>query len=1463
MAPPYAAYSQILPPTSPSHAVTARLTAGCSSASYPASRGTLQSHLVTARDDTIQVWEVRSRPGEEPKLWHLRTKTFFGSITGLHATRTIESESDARDRILLSFKDAKIALLEWNELCGDFETISIHTYERTSQLSGGLPLNFRPILTLDPESRCAALLLPKDALAVLPFTSSSDLELLDEYEDEDLYGANRNTDTNAQAGSSEETRSLHYSPSFVLPLSEVDDTIRNVRDFVFLPNFQKPTVALLCEPERESWTGSLRTHRDTLHLFIFTLDLSSTSHPVLSHFQSLPYDTLYLESSKELGGLIVCTSSAIFHLDQSGRMVGLQVNNWIERTTTNDNIVGLPTWQPATDEQGAIDLADSRIVWVEGSRVLLKDDVSENQSAQLENGTALLFLKDRRVLSMRFDLDGKTVTSLSLNPVAIPGSNDRLPVAPSAVAKIREGDGSSLSIFVASMLGNSRLVSIIAHPSKAGTDGAAHVQNDANGAMDIDLDDEAGLYGDSNGAETGSKESAASSNLSFELSICDTMHGLGPLGEATLAVVQDDETQEDVVKLVIPAGVEPEGGLVQLEDRLQARARRPVVDPTTDSGIPCDGIRKVKDNLFLIQHAEGPTSTSSLYEINGQGEARAMPSFSRQKEVLQVGWLEDRQFVAVGRHGLQICTVDSDQQQAHEQLSFDSQAAHAQLLIDSVSSKCQGVATVHRDGSVSLFQFRTHPVPGEVSASTSIGEVKLPRERMPRCTHAILFRDDAALFAAAPRTTEMQQSSTSTVAEQAQDEEVDYGDDLEDTDAQQRLRERGVSSFDDTVMIALLTSSGGVEVWKLQPEVLCVWRSNSLLDLPLQLECLNMDDPVINCSDLRGVKAEDFWVGLVGDEFHIAIVEQQGQLTMWTATIATGPPQVAHSTMTASNLMFNKRLTKQLVEPANISANGMSLVPPNGELPESLPRRFLSIQVDSKVGFDGPCLAISGSSRSGWIHKTRRGRLTFLQSASQDVRGIAVLGSEPSRSYVVADRNGLAVVDLPTTLNFDLAIPHTLYSTARQYTRIRTHPPTRSLVAASIVATRFVQFDTEDGTQVRSVDLDPQAALSKRGCLELFKHDWTEPIDGFEFEQNETVSALELLTLTSASSPTGLKDYIGVGTTVYNGEDRPTRGSMYVFEVVEVVPNRDDPQSNCRLKLLVKDDGKGPVTALSDISGYFVASIGQRMFVRAFEKQEALINVAFLDVGFLTTNIRRLGSTLLVSDLKKACIFVGFQEEPFRLSVFARHFDFKCYVTTAEYLIAANSMGFVSADWRGVVRLLEYNPSSADALAQRLTLRTELQTCTEYSSSLTRANSTIGDAVGADAGLAMSNEIILCGANGSLALVRPIASERLYQFGAAIANQMMRNARHAAALHPRGYRLVRNEAFSRPLYRGILDGLLLGGNEEQTWGSASRPKRQELIDLAGGVGRSEAGGSDGDAAREEEIVLAQLADIFG
>ena len=49
------------------------------------------------------------------------------------------------------------------------------------------------------------------------------------------------------------------------------------------------------------------------------------------------------------------------------------------------------------------------------------------------------------------------------------------------------------------------------------------------------------------------------------------------------------------------------------------------------------------------------------------------------------------------------------------------------------------------------------------------------------------------------------------------------------------------------------------------------------------------------------------------------------------------------------------------------------------------------------------------------------------------------------------------------------------------------------------------------------------------------------------------------------------------------------------------------------------------------------------MFVRAFDSDERLVGVAFMDVGVYVTSLRTLKNLLLIGDAVKSVMFVAFQ----------------------------------------------------------------------------------------------------------------------------------------------------------------------------------------------------------------------------
>ena len=124
------------------------------------------------------------------------------------------------------------------------------------------------------------------------------------------------------------------------------------------------------------------------------------------------------------------------------------------------------------------------------------------------------------------------------------------------------------------------------------------------------------------------------------------------------------------------------------------------------------------------------------------------------------------------------------------------------------------------------------------------------------------------------------------------------------------------------------------------------------------------------------------------------------------------------------------------------------------------------------------------------------------------------------------------------------------------------------------------------------------------------------------------------------------KRLIAVGTSVIRGEDLQNHGNIHIYEIITVVSEVGRPETNRKLKLIVKEDVKGPVTAISEIAtqGYLIISQGQKCMVRGLKEDNTLLPVAFLDVQTYVSSMKTLKGTgmALVADAVKGVWFAGF-----------------------------------------------------------------------------------------------------------------------------------------------------------------------------------------------------------------------------
>lgn len=116
-----------------------------------------------------------------------------------------------------------------------------------------------------------------------------------------------------------------------------------------------------------------------------------------------------------------------------------------------------------------------------------------------------------------------------------------------------------------------------------------------------------------------------------------------------------------------------------------------------------------------------------------------------------------------------------------------------------------------------------------------------------------------------------------------------------------------------------------------------------------------------------------------------------------------------------------------------------------------------------------------------------------------------------------------------------------------------------------------------------------------------------------------------------------------------------------------------------------------------------------QIYVKAFDKEERLVPVAFLDVNDYTTSITTMRNLVLIGDMVKSVWFCVFQvslasiegievftddlsqEEPFKLDVVARDYQ-DAEIDTVNFLTAEGQVTFVSTDQAGNARMMLWDP---------------------------------------------------------------------------------------------------------------------------------------------------------------------------
>ncbi|KAF8886814.1 CPSF A subunit region-domain-containing protein [Infundibulicybe gibba] len=1264
-------------------------------------------------------------PPTVTRFYFVREHRLHGIVTGLEGVKVATSHEDKLDKLLVSFKDAKIALLEWSDSIHGLVAVSIHTYERAPQLMSLDSSMFRTILRVDTLSRCAALLLPKDAIAILPFhQSQAELDAMDQ----DVLQA----------------RDLPYSPSFILDLqSDVDQNMRNVIDFVFLPGFNNPTIAILFQTQ-ETWTGRLKEFKDTVRLVIFTLDIISQNYPIITSVEGLPHDSLsLLACSPALGGVVIITSNSVVYVDQSSRRIALSVNGWSAR------ISDLPSLPLTPEDQ-------LRNIQLEGSR-----------SAFVDDKTIFLILKDGTVYPVEITADGKSVSKLT---IASPLAQTAIPAV---VNKI--GDG---YLFLGSTTGSSVLLKTahvgeeVQEDQKMEFAPATIVQT--GNAMDIDDDDDA-----TNG-QPDAKGGAKNTRTVIHLSLCDSLPAYGPIADMAFSLARNGD--RPVPELVAATGAGSLGGFTLFQRDLPVRTKRrlhpvggargmwslPIRQPIKAGGIsyerPVNPYQSDNDTLIISTDANPSPGLSRDVSITTRipGTTIGAAPFFQRTAILHVM-----------TNAIRVLEPDGTERQIIKDV--DGNMPRPKIRACHISDPL--VLILREDDSIGLF---IETECGRIGRK----DMSPMGDKTSRYLAGCFYTDSTGIL-------ESNLESPPAV-----------GGANQPVTASQAAGTTGNRSQ----WLVLVRPQGIMEIWTL-PKLVLVFSTPSLATLQTVLVD-SQEPPALSLPQdpprkLEALDIEQILITPIGESSprpHLLVFLRSGKLTVYELFPA-GPTSEVPPVTRASRLKVSfTKILSRVFEIQRSDDSEKSVIAEQ----KKISRTFVPFVTSPQPGTTFSGVFFTGENPS-WIMATNKGGLQLYPSGHSVVHAFTSCSLWESKGdFLLYTDEGPSLLEWVPDFQLDGPLPFRSLPRGRPYSSIVFDPTTSLVIAASSLQAKFASFD-EDGNQVWEPDApnisDPLCDCS---ALELISPDLWVTMDGYEFATNEYINDVACVTLETASTESGNKDFVVVGTTIDRGEDLAAKGATYIFEIVEVVP---DPTISLKrwykLRLRCRDDAKGPVTAVCGFNGYLVSSMGQKIFVRAFDLDERLVGVAFMDVGVYVTSLQTLKNLLLVGDAVKSVAFIAFQEDPYKLVLLAKDIS-HVRVTRADFFFADGELSIVTGDEEGIIRVYEYNsqdPESRDG--RHLLLCSEFHAQCEYRTSTSIARRAKDDPV-------IPHAKLICGSiDGSLSSLTPI-DEYTFKRLQLLQGQLTRNIQHVAGLNPKAFRIVRNDFVSKPLSKGILDGNLLG-----------------------------------------------------
>ncbi|XP_043489722.1 cleavage and polyadenylation specificity factor subunit 1 isoform X1 [Polistes fuscatus] len=1362
--------------------------------------------LIPDVDTTKREKYIESR-SPKMKLECLAQYTLHGNVMSMQAVHLIGSQ---RDSLLLSFRDAKLSVVEYDQETHDLRTVSLHYFEEEEIRDGWTNHHHIPIVRVDPEGRCAVMLIYGRKLVVLPFRKDPSLD------DGDLLDTAKLTTSNKTP----------ILSSYMIVLKSLEEKMDNIIDLQFLHGYYEPTLLILYEPVR-TFSGRIAVRQDTCAMVAISLNIQQRVHPIIWSVSNLPFDCYQaVPVKKPLGGTLIMAVNSLIYLNQSIPPYGVSLNSLAD-TSTNF---------PLKPQEGVkMSLEGAQVAFISPDRLVISLKSGELYVLSLFADSM------RSVRGFHFD---KAAASVLTSCVCMCEDN---------------------YLFLGSRLGNSLLLrftekeqeneqnqidnDVMVEDNESEETPAKKIKQDflgdwmASDVLDIKDPEELEVYG---------SETHTSIHItSYIFEVCDSLLNIGPCGNISMgepAFLSDEfsHNQDPDVELVTTSGYGKNGALCVLQ-----RSIRPQVVTTFE--LPgCEDMWTVIGNLnndnqtktesegshaFLILSQEDSTMILQTgQEINEVDQS----GFSTQGSTIYAGNLgANRYIVQVTQMGIRL--LQGIEQIQHMPLDLGCPIVHA-------SCADPYVTILSEDGQVMLLTLRE----GRGSARLHAQAANLLFR--PQIEALCAYRDVSGIF-----TTQLSENSDDDIPEEEHNVEeppivnnIDNEDDLlyGDAPAFQMPVPPHTKNIDGTTKKALWWQK---HLQEIKPTYwLLVYRDNGTLEIyslpDLRLSYLirnfgygqyvlhdSMESTTLQTNPVNEIPNPENQVR----EILMVALGHHGNRPMLLVRLDTELQIYQAYKYPKGHLKLRFSKLHHGIIPGHLRPKPKEEDMPNmNQAKISMMRYFSNI-----AGYNGVFIC---GDYAHWIFLTGRGELrTHPMSIDGPVTSFAPFNNiNCLQGFLYFNRKEeLRICVLPTHLSYDApwpvrkvplrCTPHfvTYHLESKTYCVITsTAEPLKSYYRFNGEDKEFTEEERPDRFLYPSQELFSIVLFSPVS--------WeTIPNTKIELDQWEHVTCLKNVSLAYEGTRSGLKGYIVLGTNYNYGEDITSRGRILIFDIIEVVPEPGQPLTKNRFKQIYAKEQKGPITAITQVSGFLVSAVGQKIYIWQL-KDNDLVGVAFIDTQIYIHQMLSIKSLILVADVYKSISLLRFQEEYRTLSLVSRDFR-PAEVYTIEYLIDNNNLGFIVADGESNLALFMYQPESRESLGGQKLIRKADFHLGQKVNTFFRIKCRVTDPANEKkyfSGADKRHVTMYASLDGSLGYILPVP-EKTYRRLLMLQNVLVTHICHIAGLNPKAYRTYKSyiRTQGNPA-RGIIDGdlvwsyLNLPNNEKMDVAKKIGTRVQEIIE---------------------------------